>query len=129
MKDLNKGDSHFVEFIDALLYKCNKADVMEGWTDVTESDKDKLIKALVSDGDFSEILNAFTFSDNWRKEIKQQEIIAQADKKAAGIKNAKEEAERKLVELKEEYERKLAAEIQNTKEAARLAVEEASLNA
>ena len=129
MKDLNKGDSHFVEFIDALLYKCNKAGVMQGWTDVTESDKDKLIKALVSDGDFSEILNAFTFSDNWRKEIKQQEIIAQADKKAAGIKNAKEEAERKLVELKEEYERKLAAEIQNTKEAARLAVEEASLNA
>ena len=43
MKDLNEGDSYFVEFIDALMVKCNKADVIQGWTDVTEPDKDKLV--------------------------------------------------------------------------------------
>lgn len=43
MKDLNEGDSNFVEFIEALLVKCNEVDVMQGWTDITEPDKDKLI--------------------------------------------------------------------------------------
>ena len=55
MKDLNEGDSYFVEFIEALLVKCNKIDVMQGYTDVTELDKDKLIKALEADDDFSDI--------------------------------------------------------------------------
>ncbi len=57
MKNLHPGDSHFDEFIEALLIKCNKVDVMEGWTDVSESDKDKLIKALEADEDFAEILH------------------------------------------------------------------------
>ena len=38
-----KGLNAFDEFIEALLVKCNKADVIQGWTDVTEPDKDKLI--------------------------------------------------------------------------------------
>ena len=53
MKGLNAYD----EFIEALLVKCNKDDVMKRWTDVSEPDKDKLIKALEADEDFSEIFN------------------------------------------------------------------------
>ena len=38
-----KGLNAFDGFIEALLVKCNKADVIQGWTDVTEPDKDKLV--------------------------------------------------------------------------------------
>ena len=43
MKDLNAGDSSLSEFIEALLVKCDKADVISSWSDVAEPDKDKLI--------------------------------------------------------------------------------------
>ena len=54
MKDLNAGDSSLSEFIEALLEKCDKADVISSWSDVAEPDKDKLISALEADEDFED---------------------------------------------------------------------------
>ena len=54
VKQMKELDPDLEDFVDALLVRCDKVDVISCWTDVTEENKDKLIAELEKDEDFQD---------------------------------------------------------------------------